>query len=101
MQSVAIRFLAQSDAEVAQAYALARAASEAPELGPEFGTLADADFVLAEIQGAYAGTLLDQGEVEQAILLLRDSLERFRKRGNQAFIAEFLDVLASFALLRG
>ncbi len=96
-----MHFLAESEAEVARAYVLARAASDAPELGPEFGAHADADFVLAAIQQSYAGTLLNQGEVEQAILLLSDSLERFRKRGNQAFFAECLGHLANFALLRG
>jgi predicted ATPase/transcriptional regulator with XRE-family HTH domain len=101
MQSVALHFLTESEEDVARAYALARAASEAPELGPEFGTLADVDFILAHSQVTYAMSLLNQGQVAEAILLLSDSLERFRKRGNQAFIAETLGYLATIAFLRG
>jgi ATP/maltotriose-dependent transcriptional regulator MalT len=101
LQSVAWHFLAQSHEDQERAYALARAASEAPELGPEFGGLADTDFVLAANQLWYGDSLLHQGEVAQAMILVNDSLQRFRRRGNQEFMAECLGVLGNFALLRG
>jgi predicted ATPase/DNA-binding XRE family transcriptional regulator len=101
LQAVAWHFLARSHAESAQAYARARAASEAPALGPEFAAYADTDFVLAANQMGYAGSLFNQGEVAQATALIEDSLQRFRRRGNQEFMAECLGVLGDFALVRG
>jgi len=97
LQAVAWNFLDDR----MRAYTLARAASEAPELGPEFGAVADADFVLAAIQVGYANALLHQGEVAQATRLATDSLCRFRRRGNHEFIAECLSQLANYAWLQG
>ena len=101
LQSVAWHFLAQSPADEVRAYELARSASEAPTLGPEFGTLADYDFVLAANQLSYAGTLLNQGEVAQSTLLVTDSLQRFHRRGNHGFTADSLGMLGEIALLHG
>ena len=101
IQSVGWHFLAQSHEERTRAYTLAQAASEAPELGPEFGAHADHDFVLAANQVGYAGALLYQGEVVQATILVNDSLHRFRRRGNHPFIAESLGILGHYTLFRG
>jgi predicted ATPase/transcriptional regulator with XRE-family HTH domain len=96
LQAVAWHFLAQSHEETARAFALAR---EMEELGPEFS--GDADFVLAGIQAGYAVSLFYQGEVAEATALALDSLHRFRRRGNQEFMAECLGILAELALLQG
>jgi predicted ATPase len=100
LQAVAWHFLAESDAEVARAYALASEANEAPDLGPEFGGVADHEFVLAAIQLSYASSLLHQGEAAQAALLVTDSLNRFRKQANHAFVADCLGMLGEMAFLR-
>jgi predicted ATPase/transcriptional regulator with XRE-family HTH domain len=100
LQAVAWHFLAESDGEVARAYALAREANKAPDLCPEFGGLADHEFVLAAIQVSYASSLLHQGDVAQAALLVTDSLHRFHKQANHSFVADCLGKLGELALLR-
>ncbi len=69
-------------------------------LGPEFGTHADRDFVLAANLWGYAMFLLGQGQVAQAVPLIAESQDRFRRRGNQVFAADCLGTLGLLALLR-
>jgi tetratricopeptide (TPR) repeat protein len=80
---------------------LARAAGEAPRLGPEFGIMADRDFMLVIALWAYATFLLEHGEVERAAPSLAECLELFRKRENHYEIADGLGTSGLMALLQG
>ncbi len=81
--------------------ALARAASEAPGLGPEFGIVTDRDFVLGNAIGTYAERLVEYGEFAQAIPLLKESLEIFQARESRYEMADGLGTLGRLSLLQG
>jgi tetratricopeptide (TPR) repeat protein len=91
----------QTAAILAQALALMRAANEAPELGPEFCIHADPEFGLAAAQWGYAAFLTEQGETAQATPLVTESLQLFRKQGNEVWVGDCLGTLGLLALLRG
>jgi ATP/maltotriose-dependent transcriptional regulator MalT len=80
---------------------LAQAAHEEPLLGAEFCLYTDNDFALAATQWGYGNFLINRGEVAQATALITDSLHRFRKRGNQSFVADCLASLGRLELIKG
>ncbi len=92
---------AQTDTSIEQGIALTRAADEVPELGAEFGALADRDFVLAVSLLGYAAILIDHGEVARAAPIAAESLHLFRMQGNNNGIGECLGTLGRLALLQG
>jgi hypothetical protein len=91
---------AQAAAHFEQAFALRRAASEPPELGPEFGAIADRHFIDATLFLGYAALLCDQGELARAASLAAESLRLFQARGNRTGMGESLGILARLALLQ-
>jgi tetratricopeptide (TPR) repeat protein len=91
----------QSATASERSIALARAASEAPGLGPEFGLVTDRDFVLGNAIWAYAERLVEYGEFAQAIPLLKESLEIFRARESRYEMADGLGTLGRLSLLQG
>ncbi|MFN8468472.1 MAG: helix-turn-helix domain-containing protein [Caldilineaceae bacterium] len=91
----------QTAAALALSVQLLRDGDELLALGPEFGTQADCDFLLAANLWGYAMFLLGQGQVAQAARLLAESHELFRRRGNRAFAADCVGTLGLLALLRG
>ncbi len=93
--------VAQAVALVEQCIALARAASKAPGLGTEFGSMTDRTFVLAAALEHYAANLIDQGEVARAATVATESLALYRARGNRYGINECLGTLGRLALLQG
>jgi ATP/maltotriose-dependent transcriptional regulator MalT len=93
--------VAQATAATERAIALARAASEAPGLGTEFGAIADRDFVLAAYLCGYATSLVEQGEIDRASPIAAESLELARARGDRWGIGDGLGMLGRLALLQG
>jgi len=96
------------DAQVAvaleRAIMLARAADEELKSGTEIYEIYindDTDFHISVFQWGYGAFLLTQGEVAKAIALVSDSLDRFRRRGNIAWIGDSLGVLGQAALQAG
>ena len=81
--------------------AFARAAGEAPGLGPEFCLLTDRDFVLGIALRTYAAHLVEQGEFARAAPLARESFSLFQARGNRYERAGGLGMLGHLALLQG
>lgn len=68
---------AEATAALEQAVASARAALDEPALGPEFGILADRDFILGDNLWAYAIRLSEQGDFTRAALSLAESHQIF------------------------
>ncbi len=108
MHSAAWIFTAGSSAglaEAADAYersiACARAAYDEPGLGPEFGLLADRDFVLGTPLRSYATRLIEHGEFARAAPLLVESSDIFRARGSRYEMADSIGTLGRLALLQG
>ena len=60
--------------------AAARAAGEAPALGPEFCLFTDLDFMLVTVLWGYATFLIERGEVARAKPLLTESLSLYKAR---------------------
>jgi tetratricopeptide (TPR) repeat protein len=92
-----------SDAAVAleRAIACARAARDEPGLGPEFGLLADCDFILGHCLGAYADHLIEHGAFARAVPLLIESAQIFQARGSRFEMADSIGTLGRLALLSG
>lgn len=84
-----------------RAIALTRLDDETPELGAEFGALADRDFLLAMHLLSYATLLIDRGEIRRAAPCVAESLDIFRARSNRIGIGEGLGTLGRLALLHG
>ena len=108
LQSVAWYMLAGSSADFSEkaailerAIAFARAAREAPGLGPEFCLLTDGDFVLGVELSGYANDLLEQGEFARATPLAEENFTLFQARGNRYEQAGGLGILGRLALLQG
>ena len=108
LQSIVWYFLAGNYSDFSQAaavlewsIALARAAREAPGLGPEFCLLTDGDFVLGISLGAYSHRLAERGEFAQAAPLAREGFNLFQAHGNRYERAGSLGVLGYLALLQG
>jgi len=97
----AISDVDQAIAAREQGIAAARAASEMPGLGAEFGALADRDFVLAAHLWGYAAFLIEQGEVTRAMPIIKESLKLSQIRGDRGGIGDGLGGLGHLALLRG
>jgi len=91
----------QMAAALLRSVMLMRAAYETPALGPEFGHHADHEYSLAANQFGYSTFLIDQGEIAQATTLITESLQLFRKRGNQVWACDCLGILGNLALLQG
>ncbi len=81
--------------------AAARAAGEAPALGPEFCLFTDLDFMLVTVLWGYATFLIERGEVARAKPLLTESLQLYKARENQYEIADAFSTLGSLALVQG
>lgn len=91
----------QAAAAFEQTIALARVASEAPTLGPEFGLFTDSDFILGTALRVYAGCLIDSGDVMTAAAFARESVWLFQSRGNRYERVGGLGILGTLALLQG
>lgn len=91
----------QAAAAWERAIAFARAASEAPTLGVEFGRLTDHRGILATLLIWYADRLIEHGEVARAKTLASEALALFRMADNPYEIGDCLGVLGRLALLRG
>jgi predicted ATPase/transcriptional regulator with XRE-family HTH domain len=81
--------------------ALARAAGEAPGLGPEFGWLTDRDFWLDSLLMTFAARLMERGEFARATPLLLESQKNIQARGSRYELADGLGVLGRLAWLQG
>ena len=81
--------------------ACARAARNAPTLGPEFCLLADCDFILGTPLWAYATIQIEQGLFAQALPLLLESREIFQRRESRYELADSAGTLGLLALLQG
>jgi len=79
----------------------ARAAREAPGLGPEFGVIADRDFILGSNLWAYADRLIEHGQFARAAPLLVESAQIFQARGSRWEMADSIGTLGHLALLLG
>lgn len=86
---------------LARAITLAEEAGEGPSLGPEFCMFVDDDFTFADMQAGYGAFLGDEGEVEQSTMLIKESLLRFRRRGNLIKAGTCRALLGVLALLQG
>ena len=93
--------LADSSAALERAMACARAAREAPGLGPEFCLFTDRDFMLGHILGAYAARLIEHGEYARAAPLLMESAQIYQARGSRWEMADCLGKVGRLALLQG
>lgn len=91
---------AQTAVALERALLLAQTAAEGPLLGAEFCIHSDDDFSIAATQWGYASLLIDKGEIAHATALITDSLQRFRRRGNEGWIGDCLGTLGLLALLR-
>jgi tetratricopeptide (TPR) repeat protein len=78
-----------------------REASEAVELGKEFGVCADYLFVQCAVSDIYALRLIDYGKFEQATTLIQESLQSGEARGYDSGVAAGLGNLGHIALLQG
>ena len=108
LQSIVWYFLAGNYSDFLQAaavlewsIALARAARQAPGLGPEFCLLTDGDFVLGIELSSYSHRLCEHGEFAQAAPLAAESFSLFQAHGNRYERAGSLGVLGLLALLQG
>lgn len=81
--------------------AAARLARAGPALGPEFCLLADCDFILGNPLWAYATALIERGEFAQALPLLTESREIFKRRGSRYEMADSLGTLGLLAFMQG
>ena len=90
----------QTAAALDQAVASARLAAEAPPLSSEFGGRADHDYALGTNLWSYANFLMNQGRAAEATTLVTESLQIFRRRGNQPYLGECLGTLGFLAFLR-
>ncbi len=81
--------------------ACARAARDAPTLGPEFCLLADCDFILGNPLWAYATIQIEQGLFAQALPLLLESRAIFQRRESRYELADSAGTLGFLALLQG
>lgn len=84
-----------------QAVVLARAASEGPRLGSEFGPFADQDFMLSATLWTYANMLIVQGDLTRAVPFAAESLRLFQARGSYSGIGDGIGTLGLLALLQG
>lgn len=84
-----------------KAIVCARAARNAPTLGPEFCLLADCDFILGNPLWAYATVLIEQGQFAQAMPLLLESRAIFQRRESRYELADSSGTLGRLALLQG
>ncbi len=100
-----IAFQSQDFHEAAEAFersiAAARAAGEAPALGPEFCLFNDRDFVLVTNLWGYATFLIERGEVARAQPLLTECLSLYKARANQYEVADALSTLGTLAFVQG
>ena len=81
--------------------AAARAAGEAPALGPEFCLFTDLDFMLVTTLWGYATFLIERGEVARAEPLLTESLKLYKASDNQYEIADAISTLGILSLMQG
>lgn len=84
-----------------KAIVAARAAYTEADLSSIYGATADRDFVLGSCLEDYATTLIERGEIAQALPFTLESLEIYRRCGNQYAVAGELGVLGLIALLQG
>lgn len=84
-----------------RAIAFARAASESPPLGAEFGVLADRDYRLGNALWSYADRLIEFGKFTQALPMLGESQAIFQARGSRYELIYSLGALGRMALLQG
>lgn len=108
LQAAAWHFMAAYSSDVAQraaawerSIACARAARDAPTLGPEFCLLADCDFLLGNGLWAYATSQIEQGQFAQALPLLLESREIFERRQSRYEVADSSGTLGRLAFLQG
>lgn len=108
LHSAAWHFIAAYSTDFAQraaawerAIACARAARNAPTLGPEFCLLADCDFILGNPLWAYATIQIEQGLFAQALPLLLESRAIFQRRESRYELADSAGTLGFLALLQG
>ena len=99
--AVATPDFAQAAAAWEKAMAFARAASESPGLGKEFGVMADYLFIRSAGADNYALRLIDYGKFEQATALIQESLQCSQARGYGSGVAACLGNLGHIALLQG
>jgi predicted ATPase len=70
-------------------------------LYPEFGVVADGEFILATPMWAYADMLIEHGEFERAAPLLAESTSLFQARTGSFNMADTLGAAGRLALLQG
>ncbi|MEZ4617430.1 MAG: hypothetical protein R2867_18230 [Caldilineaceae bacterium] len=84
-----------------KAITFARAAQGAPEIGNEFGVIADQRFMLSATTGTYAARLIEHGDFAQAEALLREALAASEAGGYVSGTGATLGTLGRLALLQG
>jgi predicted ATPase len=84
-----------------RALALVRSASDAPELGPEYGRLAYREGQLALTLWANAHCLTEQGELHEAEALLAECYTLYQALHDSSGIIRCLGIIGHIALLQG
>lgn len=80
---------------------LARSVGESSGVGPEFGLLADRDFMLGVTLQGFGEKLSEQGEIGRAAVLAKEGFDYLQARGNRYERAQGLGILGCITLLRG
>jgi hypothetical protein len=108
LQAVGFFFVANYAADFTQAavalergIALARAAGDAPGLGPEFCWFTDRDFWLTALLWQYSTRLIEQGEFARAAPLILEYQKNGQARGSRYELADSLGALGRLAWLQG
>jgi tetratricopeptide (TPR) repeat protein len=91
------RTIAASEQGIIQA----RAAMQAPGPGPDYGLMADRDFLLAGNLVYYGQRLIDVGVLGRAVHLVAESITLFQAKGHLTGVADCLRALARSAQLTG
>lgn len=91
------RTIAASEQGIIQA----RAALQAPGPGPNYGLMADRDFLLAGNLVYYGHRLIDAGALGRAAPLVAESIRLFQAKGHLTGVADCLGALARIAQLTG
>ena len=91
----------QAATDFERAIGFARAACEAPGIGPEFCLLADPDFLLGVSISTYTGDLIEFGELARAKPLLTECIEIFQARGCRYEMTNCLGHWGRLAFLQG